>query len=280
MIQQQRLDGPLVESVTGDAHATGGKGLPPSWFANPHHRHVQRAAAKVKDDDVLRLAGRQFVVQRGRHRLQLKGDVPETGLFGCAAQPSLGPLIVCLSAAPAKVHRPAEYHALHGLACLRFHPSPNLPQIEGDQLFQFVVTAKDRRPLVAGGQPALEGAQQPPRRELVHQHVNVSDKGHLGSGHLDLADVPAHHLAGAAHVLAVVGLYCLSPDKDLVVAGDVERRADHGRVMAGRVEGKDTHLLPVKDRRAGIGCAKVKADTHELLRATSSDICVCREKQL
>jgi hypothetical protein len=50
--------------------------------------------------------------------------------------------------------------------------------------------------------------------------------------------------------------------------------------MAGRVEGQDVHLLPVKDRRAGIGRAKVKADAHELLRTTSRDICVCREKQL
>ncbi|MEE8389358.1 MAG: hypothetical protein V3S14_00990 [Anaerolineae bacterium] len=42
----------------------------------------------------------------------------------------------------------------------------------------------------------------------------------------------------------------LLPDRDLVVAGDVERRADHRRVVAVGVERKDAHALAVKDRRA------------------------------
>ena len=94
---------------------------------------------------------------KSRHWLQFKGDVPKAGHLGGAPQPVLGAPVACLCTTAGKVHRPAQYHAIHGLSSLRLPPPADLSQVDGDQLLQFVVATKDRRPLVAAGQLALEG---------------------------------------------------------------------------------------------------------------------------
>ena len=58
----------------------------------------------------------------------------------------------------------------------------------------------------------------------------------------------------------------LDQNTALILLEYLERRADHCGVVVGRVEGKDVHLLPVKDRRTRVGRAKVKADAHLVLR--------------
>jgi hypothetical protein len=91
---------------------------------------------QVKHDDVLWFIHRQFVEQGRGHRLQLERDLAKASHFGCAPQPVFCSLITGFSDAIDKADWPAQHDPFDRLAGLSLDPLADLPQVDGDQVFQ------------------------------------------------------------------------------------------------------------------------------------------------
>ena len=72
MRQHALLDDGAVEVAAGDVHAAAGIDLPFRRITQSHHGDIERAAAEVEDDHVLRLGDGLLVIQCGGDRLEFK----------------------------------------------------------------------------------------------------------------------------------------------------------------------------------------------------------------
>ena len=79
--QHTLFDDGAVEVTAGDVHAAVGIDLTLTRITQPHHCDIKRAAAKVKDDNVLRFAYGLFIIQCGGNGFQLKVHFLETSFM-------------------------------------------------------------------------------------------------------------------------------------------------------------------------------------------------------
>ncbi len=86
MARQGRAHHLLIENIPRNGHAARRQDFPLAAPTQPGDGNIQRAAAKVEDQHVLRMIQRLLVIQRGSHRLEFEIYVLKTSLDGCLAQ--------------------------------------------------------------------------------------------------------------------------------------------------------------------------------------------------
>jgi len=137
-----------VEHVTRDRDAARRQDRAAPRLAQARDADVERAAAEVEDEHVLRAADGRLVEIGRRDRLRLQENLVVPGAEGGAQQPPLGQRVHLRVGREA--HRPPQDDARHVLAQQALGPPPRHVQVQRDDVLDEIELAADRRPDVAG----------------------------------------------------------------------------------------------------------------------------------
>ena len=266
--RQLGADELLVEHVPGHGDAARRQHARPP-LAQAHDGDVERAAAEVEDERVLRARQAQGIAVGGGHRLVLQVDRFVAGAEGGVEQARLGQAVGVRVGG--EMDGAAEHHLPRLLPQQLLRPRLGDGQVEGDERLQRVVElADDRAGVVLVAQAGLDGQEEAAGREGVGPGVDVGDVVDPVGDDLQLADPDLLHLDRPVEVVGEVEVDGGAADGDRLLVGDVERRPGDARVGGRRVERQHRHRPPVVDGHAAVGRAEVHAEDHGPIIASAA----------